>query len=434
MPATLDLRDVVYLVGGLAFLGLTVLPLLSGLRLVSVPTLYVGAGALLVWSPVPWPVLDPAQREGSLAIMEHASELIVIIALAGAGLAVDRREGWRTWQHTWALLAITMPLTILACVALGVWGLGLGLPAAVLLGAVLAPTDPVLARSVQVEGPHQGEEDDVRVALTTEAGLNDGLAFPFVHLAVAWAAAAATEAGLRGYLTWRGLGHWAWFDLGYRVVMAAAVGWAIAWLVAKLLYSRYGDAQRGGENTGLVLVGTTCLAYGATEAIDAYGFLAVFLCARIGRHYARRADQERYAQMPHQFSDQIEKILLALMLVWMGSYLVGGGLTGVRVQEAVAAAALLLIIRPAAGVLGLWRTRGSGLERFAIAALGIRGIGSIFYLCHAQAQATFAGIDAVWRVTLLTLLGSIVLHGVAAPVIMQRLHARGLAAADPATP
>lgn len=106
---------------------------------------------------------------------------VVIIALMGAGLKIDRIFQVPRWQVTWRLLIITMPLCIGAIVVLGAWA---GLPwlTALLLGAALAPTDPVLAADVQVGPPRTGEEDEVRFGLTPEAGLNDGLAFPFVHL------------------------------------------------------------------------------------------------------------------------------------------------------------------------------------------------------------------------------------------------------------
>ena len=101
----------------------------------------------------------------------------------GAGLKIDRRIGWQSWVLTWRLLAIAMPLTILLLAGFSCWLLGLGAAAAILLAASLAPTDPVLASDVQVGPPKSGEEDKTRFALTSEAGLNDGLAFPFVMCA-----------------------------------------------------------------------------------------------------------------------------------------------------------------------------------------------------------------------------------------------------------
>ena len=103
----------------------------------------------------------------------------------GAGLKLDRPVSWRGWESSWRLLGIAMPLTIAGIAFLGWTILGLGIGAALLLGAVLAPTDPVLASDIQVGPPQSGKEDEVRFALTSEAGLNDGAAFPFVYLAIA---------------------------------------------------------------------------------------------------------------------------------------------------------------------------------------------------------------------------------------------------------
>ncbi|HOZ27851.1 MAG TPA: cation:proton antiporter, partial [Hyphomonadaceae bacterium] len=132
---------------------------------------------------------DPDPREYD-TIVEKLCEAVVIISLMGAGLKLDRPIGLRSWATTWRLLGIAMPLTI-AAVALVGYSLGLSASLALLLGAALAPTDPVLASDVQVGKPGTGEEGEVKFALTSEAGLNDGLAFPFVHLAVAFALAAS---------------------------------------------------------------------------------------------------------------------------------------------------------------------------------------------------------------------------------------------------
>ena len=98
----------------------------------------------------------------------------------GVGLAIDRplelrnRASWRRWNPTWRLLGITMPLCIAGVALLG-WGAGLAPAAALLLGAVLAPTDPVLASDVQVAGPQTGdhevdEADELRFTLTSRRG------------------------------------------------------------------------------------------------------------------------------------------------------------------------------------------------------------------------------------------------------------------------
>ncbi len=148
----------------------------------SLPIACISLGVIVAFLPLPSvPTVNPL---ASRAATERITEFVVIISLMGAGLKLDRPMGWRSWAITWRLLGISMPLTIAAIAALG-WGfLGLSLASAILLGAALAPTDPVLASDVQVGPPNTEEEDDVRFALTSEAGLNDGLSFPFVHLAI----------------------------------------------------------------------------------------------------------------------------------------------------------------------------------------------------------------------------------------------------------
>lgn len=416
MISPLDPRDIFYLVAGAAFLGFTVIPLFSSMRLISVPTVYVAAGALLAWLGLP--ALDPLAGDLQLAVIEHATELIVIVSIAGAGLAVDRPMGRKSWHHTWLLLAVTMPLTIAALAFAGVWLAGLPIATAILLGACLAPTDPVLARSVQVKGPNQGEENDVRVSLTTEAGLNDSLAFPFVYLALALEAIGGGSSGdaSEGWF-W----HWLGFDLVYRVAFAVIIGGGAGYLLSRFIFSRFGDAKRGGENAGLVLLSGTFLAYGLAEAIDAYGFLAVFVCARASRANARGAEDEAYASKPHHFSDQFEKILLALLLVWLGGFCVSGVLDGFQWIELAIAAGLILVIRPLAGWSALWPTKGSRLDHVAIATLGIRGLGTVFYIAYAQSHAHIEGIDVVWRISLLAILISIAVHGVLSQILMSRL-------------
>ena len=154
--------------------GLKRLPLTLAILCVGVGVGVFSTG-LLAFNP------DPRTWD---TVTEKLTELVVIISLMGCGLKLDRKLGWKRWNVTWRLLAIAMPLTIGAVLLLGIWGLGLALPMALLLGAAMAPTDPVLASDVQVGPPGSGEEDEVRFGLTSEAGLNDALAFPFVHLAI----------------------------------------------------------------------------------------------------------------------------------------------------------------------------------------------------------------------------------------------------------
>lgn len=170
------------------------LPLVLRRAPLSLPMICVAIGAI-VFAPsitgIPMPNL-----KDNLPIVEHITELVVILSLMSAGLKIEKPIGLRSWAVTWRLLGSAMPLTIGAIALAAFWLLGLGAASALLLAAALAPTDPVLASDVQVGPPNSGESDDTRFALTSEAGLNDGLAFPFVMCAIALAGSMNGEAWL----------------------------------------------------------------------------------------------------------------------------------------------------------------------------------------------------------------------------------------------
>ena len=416
---TIGVRDVFYAVGGAAFFGMTFMPLLQQQKFVSVPTVYVIVGALLALSPFALPLLDPIEGGLQVKVIEHVTELIVIVSLAGAGLAVDRRMGIKRWMSSWRLLLVCMPLTILAIVWGGTSVLGLAVPSAVLLAACLAPTDPVLARSVQVSGPGEGEEHEVQVALTAEAGLNDGLAFPFVYLALALVGLSQT-AGFGELAASGELFRWAWYDLAYRVGMGILVGMGVGWGLSRIVYSPVGDAEQEGKNSGLTVMGATFLSYGVTELVSGYGFLAVFVAARTARHYARQHQKEGYEKQPHHFADQFESLLMALLLLWLGAFLASGIVVEASLTEWAAAVAIVFLVRPLAGLAALLGRPLPPIERGAMAFFGIRGMGSVFYLAYAQNSADFADIDVLWRVTALTILISVVVHGATAPLVVNR--------------
>ena len=166
------------------------LPLVFRRAPFSLPIVCVGLGAALF--SLPQVGFDPLPQTYP-EITERLTEFVVIIALMGAGLKIDRIFNPRRWGVTWRLLGVTMMLSIVAIALLGWTVLGLGLAGAILLAGTLAPTDPVLASDIQVAAPGEGREDEVRFGLTSEAGLNDGLAFPFVNLAIALALVAAGQ-------------------------------------------------------------------------------------------------------------------------------------------------------------------------------------------------------------------------------------------------
>ena len=412
MFETIDGRDVIYIITGLALFGLSLQPALQRYKLFNLPFFYVLAGAFL--AGLGMPIVNPLAGGWQAGVIERASELIVIISLAVAGLAIDTRAGWRSWNPTWRLLAICMPLTLLGVATLGVSWLGLTLPGALLLAAVLAPTDPVLARSVQVSPPGQDEEP-MEVALTAEAGLNDGLAFPFVYFAIHAATLGVAE--MTGGEAW--LWSWLGFDVVYRIGAGIVAGYAVGWALSAVTFSPIGDGTKGAWNAVVVILAATLLSYGVAEAVDGYGFLAVFFAARAGRSTPRHPDHDGYEKYVHHGAEQLEAILLAILLLWLGTFIGAGTLFDVTWRDIGFALVLVFVLRPLAGYVALIGHRCNKAERRSVAFFGIRGMGSIFYIAYAQTHAEFTDIETLWRVVGVTILVSIVVHGYAANVLLQ---------------
>ncbi|MGY1711596.1 cation:proton antiporter [Geodermatophilus sp. SYSU D00758] len=428
---SLDPTGLVYAAAGVAALLAAVLPRVLSRAPVSMPMVFVGIGVVAFALADGLPTPDPLRHE---TVAVHLTELVVIVSLMGAGLALDRPVGLRRWGTTWRLLAVTMPLSVLAVGLLGSWLLGLGAAAAVLLAAALAPTDPVLATEVQVGEPGDGEqdEDETRFALTSEAGLNDGLAFPFTYAAVAIAAAGLAPSG------W--LGEWVALDLLWRIAAGVAAGVAVGWVLRAMFFSRPAEQARLAERAeGFVALTGVLLAYGVAELVEGYGFIAVFVCACTVRAAERRHGRHRVL---HAHVEQLERVLTVVVLLLVGGAVARGVLAGLGWAEVALAAAFLLVVRPLAGWLGLAGSGTGRRERLVIAAFGIRGVGSLYYLAYGLSEADIPGGGQLWRVTVLVVVGSIVLHGAAAAPVMgwldrhraqaaRRLH--GTEAAAPVT-
>ena len=378
----------------------------------SLPICCVGVGAalpaLLGLSGVS---LHPQDHPG---LVERLSEFVVIVSLMGAGLKLDRLIGWKRWIVTWRLLGIAMPLTILVLVGLASSLLGLGAAAALLLAAALAPTDPVLASDVQVGPPQQGQEDEMRFALTSEAGLNDGLAFPFVHLAIALAAAETFGA-------WQ-FGSWFTLDvlwkIGVGIALGAGVGRGMGWLTFHLP----NNARLSRTGDGLVALGITCLTYAVVEVAHGYGFIGVFVAALALRSAHRGHD---YHHKMHEYAEELERLLMMVLLVGFGAALVGGGLLKALTWQGVAFALLaLFVVRPVCGWLSMVGSDRPPDERAVIAFFGIRGLGTIYYMAYGLNHATFEQAELLWSVAGLTILISILLHGVTITPVLSFLDRR----------
>ncbi len=373
--------------------------------------IYVAFGFLIFSLPFDLPLMNPEDHRFDRQVMEYITEFIVIISLAATGLKLDRDPGWKNWSAGWYLLAIAMPLTIAAVAGLGIW-IGLAPATAILLGAVLAPTDPVLASNVQVGPPNDDTpEDEVRFGLTLEAGLNDGLAFPFVYLAIALAGATSVSDTL---ITW------AWWDFGYRIIVGSLMGYAmgrgLSWTFRKFK-ERLSAARDTEIEEGFFILAATLITYALTEIVEGYGFLAVFVAAAVSRR-TDNVDEESQRES-YNAADQVEQAVLGIFLIAFGGITATGGLKDLTLEGALIGVALVLLIRPLAGMIAFLPSKLPTVEKLAISYFGIRGVGSLYYLSYAHNSEYFDEIDAVWSIVNFTILFSILLHGLSVKPVLR---------------
>ena len=393
----------------------------------------VGAGLL---------ALDPLR---DAALLERVTEVAVIVSLFTAGLKLRLPLTNQRWRPAMLLASVGMVVTVGLIALTGVMGIGLTIGGAIVLGAVLAPTDPVLANDVQVEHAH--DQETVRFGLTGEAGLNDGTAFPFVMLGL----------GLLGLHELGPLGaRWFGVDVAWAIAAGLGVGTVCGTLVGRLvLYLRREHKEAVGLDD-FVALGLIALSYGLALGIHSYGFLSVFAAGLALRRIERQDSEEVPADVaaaaatseeaatdpakaPAQmaeavlgFNEQLERIGEVAVVLIIGALLATVDWSALQWWFV---AVLLLVIRPAATLLSLPGTRTTGGQRAFMGWFGVRGIGSIYYLTFAIVHG-FASEEArvVTDLALATVATSIVLHGVSVRPLMKlaglRLPARSRAARD----
>ncbi|MGR3703746.1 MAG: cation:proton antiporter [Paracoccaceae bacterium] len=341
---------------------------------------------------IPDPTVSPA-------LWEITSEIVVIVVLFATGLQIDDIRSLRRWRPTVRLLVIAMPLTIAATAFLG-WALaGMTVAGAVLLGAVLSPTDPVLAGDVQVGPPLEGREHPVRFTLTAEAGLNDGLAFPFVYLGLIIAAQGTDPS------VW--LLEWVARDVIYRIAVGALVGALIGWLLGRSLFSSWGRAAIEKSGPGVLALGAVFLCYGLVELVEGYGFIGAFMAGLVCR---RVQEKHHFHKRLHAFSEAVEHVLTAFLLLLLGAVL--PALWPVLDwSHTLIGFGLILVIRPLLGWISLWRTGLPPADRMIVSFFGVRGIGSIYYVGYATGHMEFVNEDQLWALVAYTIFASALIHG-----------------------
>jgi sodium/hydrogen antiporter len=369
----------------------------------------LGAAVLLALFDVGW--TDPLE---DAELFEHLSELAVIVALFAAGLKVERALRWPEWHTVARLLAIAMPLTIVMVAAFGALALGLSLGAAIVLGGALAPTDPVLAGDVGIGPPGEEDEHEPHFAITAEAGLNDGLAFPFVLLGLTVAAGG----DLPGWLAADVL-----FALVAGVAAGAGLGLVTAWSIVRL---RDRELLAPAFDGWVAIAGTLAI-YGAAEAAGGYGFVAVFAGGLAFRRYERDHEVNHGVHNGAEIAEKFGELAVILLL---GSSLSLAGLGTPGLAGWALAVLLILVIRPLAVNAALVGSRMERPgERAFVAWFGVRGIGTLFYVAAATAAGSPLPADerelVVWTAIACVTL-SIVVHGVTAGPLQRWLRAHVL--------
>ena len=372
---------------------------------VSLPFLYLLTGVAIG----PWglKLLDVDVFDDT-KVVETITEIAVVVSLLSAGLKLD--PSWRHMLQTPIPLAsVTMLLTIAAVTVIGVYFLGLPVGAAILLGAIIAPTDPVLAGEVQVK--HHNDTDQLRYALTGEAGFNDGAAFPFVMLGL----------GLLGLHEIGSFG-WIWFakDLVWATFAGLGFGWLCGWGISRVASWLKDRADQPVVTEELLTLGMIGLSYGGALLIHSYGFLAVFASGVAMRFFADSEVEDKHSgdlmKSVTSINEQIGQLLEVACVVLIGAMLANHWSIGKYWWVAIV---LFFILRPLAVVVSLPMSEIDLSRKALIGFFGIRGIGSVYYLSYAI-DHDFIAQDArlVADVTFAVIACSLLIHTNAASVIM----------------
>ncbi|WP_205696800.1 cation:proton antiporter [Conexibacter sp. SYSU D00693] len=376
----------------------------------SASLLYVAAGlvaaVVIGWLDVPW--LDPV---GSPDAILHLTEVAIVVALFANGVRVDRALHFHRWRPTTRLLLVTMPASIAVLALLGGLALDLSLGAAIVLGAALAPTDPVLAGDVGETRPGE-EEPEAEFAVVSEASLNDGLAAPFVVLGLLVA-----EDRLPG--DW---GAWIGIDLVARIVLGLLAGVVVGALAGSLIPRVRDREALSSMYDGLLIAGLGLMAYGLGEVVGGYGFLSAFVGGMAFRR--REAGHATHGEVD-EGAQRIERLLEIVVLLVVATSVTSAVIDVPGWEGWALALVAVVVVRPVLGWLSLLGAPGTPGERAYVAWFGVRGLGTLFYAATALASGAFAPAEAelLWWTAVATVLVSIAVHGLTSGPFTHRLLA-----------
>ena len=379
---------------------------------ISTPILALLTGVLL--GPAAFGLLDPVEWGDETVILEQAARLTLAVSLMGVALRLPERFPLREWRTLVVLLGIVMPLMWLVSGALVYLVLGVPLLAALLVGAVVTPTDPVVSSTIVTgEVAEENLPGRLRYTLSSESGANDGLAYPLVFLPILLLSR-PTEEALLHWLT-----HTILWEIGIAVAFGALVGYGAGWLIEKA------EARESVEESFFLVytVALSLVVLGGAKLLGSDGILAVFV-AGLGFDFAVKRDREqhqRFQEAATRFFILPIFVLLGLTIPWQGWADLGWG------GPVLVAAVLLLRRLPAVLLLGpLIGTLSGRSDALFLGWFGPIGVAALYY---ATLSERVAGVKEAWTVGSLVICASIFAHGLtAAP--LTKLYGRRASGGD----
>lgn len=396
---------------GLTSLFASFLPILLKKYKISftIPLLILGGTLYYFKVPLPWP--DPTWQ---IDLTLHFSELVVIVSLMVAGLKIGLNYSWKEWKNPLRLLGFAMPLFMIFVFLFSFYFLNFSGALALLLAAVLAPTDPALASEIQLNKKQSESSKNVgaQYNLTAEAGLNDGLAFPFVYLAILWSKGSISNSDL-----WL---EWLSFYVLYKVAVGIIVGIGIGYLYSYIT-KKISEKSERKIHQAFVALSLTLISYGLAEILNSYGFLSVFFAGLFAHFHQQTRDEKNPSDPNLEFITNFEKFLIIFWMIFFGGSIVAGILDFLTVEILLFSLCLVLVARPLIGYISLTGTNLSKKKRMAISFFGVRGIGSVFYLTYAIKNGQFENTDQLFSIVAFIILVSIILHGITAKRLISNI-------------
>ncbi|RZJ67772.1 MAG: sodium:proton exchanger [Flavobacterium sp.] len=402
-----EYTSLLFFTGCIALLA-AVVPVICRRKHISAPVVYLLVGFVVFFFFSDLEI----DLDDHLKTVEHITEFVIFVALANAGIRITEPFKWRTWKNAFWLLAVTMPITIIGAAFIGHWFLGFGPATAVLFGGLIAPTDPVLASELQTSEPGAPDKSQIKLGLTAEAGINDGIAFPFIWLGIY----IATKG--ENYGDW--LVPWFLFEFVYKIAAGVIVGLITGYLLYRAIFLVSRNVETvGAISRGILSLALLLLPYALAEMVSGYGFLAVFFSACIFSNSKRNLE---HASSLHDFNEELESFVVALIFIVSGFFIAINYENILDFHVLLTALAMVLVVRPIAGYIGLLGRKINPFQRFVLSFYGLRGIGSIYYLAFALGAAAFADRTKLISVTTATILLSVIVHGLSARTIKKYIR------------